>query len=56
MSIKTTQTITRDQAVARLLIEIVQLPNETLAGLLDTIADSDHGVTCSRFDNFVVLG
>lgn len=54
MSIKTTQYITRNQAMRRLMCEIMNLSNELLEKLLDDIADSDEGVHISRFDNFKV--
>lgn len=54
MSIKTTQRISRNQALAILLSEIPQLPNDTLADLLDRLADSGRSTRLSRFDNFIV--
>jgi hypothetical protein len=54
MSIKTTQRITRQQALQILAEDIPQLPNDTLAHLLDTIANSEQSRTISMFDNFIV--
>lgn len=54
MSIKTTQRITRQRALEVLLAEIPKLPNDTLADLMDALADSEMSQVCSRFDNFIV--
>lgn len=54
MSIKTTQRVTRARALEILLSEIPQLPNDTLADLLDRLADSERSTVVSRFDNFIV--
>lgn len=54
MSIKSTQYITRKQAVEILQSEIQELPNDTLATLLDKIADSQQSKRLSYFDNFIV--
>lgn len=54
MSIKSTQRISREMALAILLPELSLLPNDVLATLLDTLADSGHSHRISRFDNFIV--
>lgn len=54
MSIKTTQRVTRERALLILLTEIPNLPNDTLADMLDQLADSGKSVQVSRFDNFIV--
>lgn len=54
MSIKTTQRITRQRALEILLEEIPELPNDTLASLMDVLADSKQSKICSIFDNFIV--
>lgn len=54
MSIKSTQRITRAVAIQTLLQEIPQLPNDALASLMDTLADTGDSHTCSIFDNFIV--
>lgn len=54
MSIKTTQRITRERALLILLTEIPTLPNDTLADLLDQLADCGKSTQISRFDNFIV--
>jgi len=54
MSYKTTQRITRDRALAILMTEIPQLPNDALADMLDRLADSEQSKVVSRFDNFIV--
>lgn len=54
MSSKTTRYVTRDRALAILHEELSNLPNDTLASVLDAIADSGHSRVMSRFDNFIV--
>jgi len=54
MSIKSTQTVTREQALAMLMSEIPGLSNDVLGDMLDVLADSEQSTTCSRFDNFIV--
>lgn len=54
MSIKSTQRITREQALSILLDEIPKLPNDLLGDLLDMIADSEKSFRISKFDNFIV--
>ena len=54
MSIKTTQRITRAKAMALLMTEILHLPNDALADLLDVLADSGQSHAISCFDNFIV--
>ena len=54
MSVKTTQRVTRERALDILLSEIPNLPNDTLASLLDRLADSEQSHRVSRFDNFIV--
>lgn len=54
MSIKTTQRISRERALAILFSEIPSLPNDTLGDLLDSLADSRQSRQVSMFDNFIV--
>lgn len=54
MSIKTTQRVTREQALEILLSELPQLPNDALGDILDALADSGQSHRVSRFDNFIV--
>lgn len=54
MSIKTTRRITRQHALDILLDEIPKMPNDTLAMLLDSLADSKQSLRISIFDNFIV--
>lgn len=55
MSIKTTRYLGREDAIILLVAELAYgLPNDVLAALLDTVADSDSGSTVTRFDNFIV--
>jgi hypothetical protein len=54
MSIKTTRTIKRQQAIDILLKEIPELPNDVLADFLDVLADSGQSKVTSKFDNFIV--
>lgn len=54
MSIKSTKAISRDRALALLFAEIPRMPNDTLADLLDRLADSRWCHAISYFDNFIV--
>lgn len=54
MSIKSTQRIKREQAIALLLSEIPQLSNDALGDMLDHLADSEQSKVVSKFDNFIV--
>jgi hypothetical protein len=54
MSIKTTQRISRDQALTILLREIPELSDNMLGDLLDYLADSEQAHSISKFDNFIV--
>ena len=54
MSIKTTQRIKREVALATLLREIPNLSNDVLGDIMDVLADSEQSRCCSRFDNFIV--
>jgi hypothetical protein len=54
MSIKSTKTISRNRALALLFAEIPLMPNDTLADLLDHLADSRLCHVISYFDNFIV--
>lgn len=54
MSVKSTQRVNRERALVLLLSEIPSLPNDTLADLLDTLADSKQSQKLSYFDNFIV--
>jgi len=54
MSIKTTQRIKRQVALATLLREIPNLSNDVLGDIMDVLADSEQSRYCSRFDNFIV--
>ena len=54
MSIKSTSRITRETAIHILMREIPNLPNDALASLMDTLADTEQSKHVSRFDNFIV--
>lgn len=54
MGVKSTRRITRERALLILLADIPQLPNDTLADLLDRLADSGQSKIVSQFDNFIV--
>lgn len=54
MSTKSTQRITRAEALTILGEEIPALPNDALAELLETLADFGHSKAGSQFDNFIV--
>jgi len=54
MSVKTTRRISRQRALEILLSEAPNLPNDTLADLLDRLADSRQSHIISQFDNFIV--
>ena len=54
MSTKTTQRITRQEALLILLREISNLSNDVLGDMMDILADSEQSNYCSRFDNFIV--
>ena len=54
MSIKSTQRITRKQALELLRGEIEDMSNDMLASLLDKITDSGNSKRLSYFDNFIV--
>ena len=54
VSIKTTQRITRERALAILLSEIPILPNGVLEDMLDALADTGQSHQISKFDNFIV--
>jgi putative heme degradation protein len=54
MSIKTTQHITRQQALDILLDDLPKLPNDALGQLMDALADTERSHRVSRFDNFIV--
>ena len=54
MSIKSTQRITREQAIRILTSEIPMLPNNALGDLMDALADTEQSKYVSKFDNFIV--
>jgi len=54
MSTKTTQRITRAKALEILMSEVPELPNDTLADMLDALVDSRQSKRVSVFDNFIV--
>jgi hypothetical protein len=54
MSIKSTQTITRSEAMNMVLLELPMLPNRILADILNLLSDSEQSQNISLFDNFIV--
>jgi hypothetical protein len=54
MGVKSTETITRDQALDILLGEIPTLPNDALGELMDALADCGHSKIVSKYNNFIV--
>jgi hypothetical protein len=56
VSVKSTRRITRSRALKILREELEYLPNDTLARLMDTLADSRQSRIVSSFDNFIVSG
>ncbi len=54
MGIKSTSRITRKKAIEILTDEIPELPNDALASLMDTLADTEQSKRLSMFDNFIV--
>ena len=54
MGIKSTQRITRERAMQILMCEIPELPNDALARLMDTLADTKLSKHVSYYDNFIV--
>jgi hypothetical protein len=54
MSYKSTQRVTREQALQIIRTEIDYLGNDLLGDLLDLIADSGQSRIMSKFDNFAV--
>ena len=54
MSIKTTQRVTRDQAVQMVMDELADISNDELGELLDKLADTGRSRRLSKFDNFIV--
>jgi len=54
MGIKSTQRITRKEALSILLEEIPKLPNDALGDLMDALSDCGHSKIVSEFDNFIV--
>lgn len=55
MSYKSTHRIKRETAISTIESELRDLPNDTLASILDMIADSGTSKRgLSQFDNFIV--
>jgi hypothetical protein len=54
MGIKSTQNISRENAIAILLKEIPDLSNDALGIVLDALADTKQSKIVSYFDNFFV--
>src|ERR1035438_9376564 len=54
VSIKTTQRVTRDQAVQMVMDELADISNDELGELLDKLADTGRSRRLSKFDNFIV--